>query len=316
MHLRPKPRPGQRVLPLLLLHGWPGSIREFYDLFPLLTNSPSAPIVFEVIAPSSPGYGWSDGPARVGCGPAEVAVILHNLMRRLVGSQRFYIQGGDWGSIIGSHLATLYPHAVRGYHSNFCMPKSLRSTLKLLLASWWPEAFVDRRHVAQVFPLVDKLRLIVRETGSFHLQATKPETLSAALGTPIALAAYLLEKFESALPGHDRDALLDNLMIYQLTGAFTTSARMYAEDVSEAQTALELWRVETAVPTACARFANDIGQSLDWQLRDKYTNLVQSTWHERGGHFAAMEVPQVLYADFVEFVAKVEAAHATGIIDE
>lgn len=269
------------------------------------TSDHGGPFVFEVVAPSLPGYAWSDGPAKVGFGPAEAAVVLRNLMLRL-GHSRFYIQGGDWGSIIGSHLATLYPQNVRGYHSNFCMPKTLLSTLKLLVASCWPTAFVDARFVGQVFPLADKLRLIVRETGAFHMQATKPETLSAVLYSPRALGAYLLEKFVSALPAHDRDAVLDNIMIYYLTQSFTTSARMYAEDVSVGQSALQLWRVPTAVPTGCVRFPNDIGQSLDWQLRDKYPNLVHSSWMAVGGHFAAMEVPAVLYEDLVTFVAKVE----------
>lgn len=305
IHLKPtQVAEGQLVVPLLLLHGWPGSVREFYDLFPMLTTSDGV-YVFEVIAPSLPGYGWSDGPAKTGFDPAEAAVVMRNLMLRL-GHRQFYVQGGDWGSIIGSHLATLYPQNVRGYHSNFCMPKTLLSTLKLLVASLWPTAFVDARFVAQVFPLADKLKLIAMETGSFHMQATKPETLSAVLYEPIALCAYLLEKFVSAVPGHDRDAVLDNIMIYFLTQSFTSSARMYAEDVSAGQAALELWRVPTAVPTGCARFQNDIGQSLDWQLRDKYTNLVHSSWFAVGGHFAAMEVPAVLYADLVAFVATVE----------
>lgn len=93
-------------------------------------------------------------------------------------------------------------------------------------------------------------------------------------------------------------------MIYYLTNSFTTCARLYAEDVSIQQSKYELWRVPTQVPTCCVRFANDIGQSLDWQLIDKYPNLIQSSWYENGGHFAAMEVPQILYKDFVQFVHK------------
>lgn len=128
----------------------------------------------------------------------------------------------------------------------------------------------------------------------------------AVLTSPTALAAYLQEKFISALPDHDIDAMLDNIMIYYLTNSFTTGARLYAEDVSAAQAALELWRVPTPVPTGCVRFRNDIGQSLDWQLRDKYPNLVHSTWYTEGGHFAALEVPDLLYADLVAFVKKLD----------
>lgn len=100
---------GKSVLPLLLLHGWPGSIREFYELIPLLTT-PKANnnFVFEVIAPSLPGYGFSDGAARPGLGPTQMGVIFNELMGRL-GHNKYYIQGGDWGSIIGRSMAILYP---------------------------------------------------------------------------------------------------------------------------------------------------------------------------------------------------------------
>lgn len=299
-------RKGAAVRPLLLLHGWPSTVRDFYDMIPMLTSPDDAgAIAFDVIAPSLPGYAWSDGPAKRGFGAAEMAVVLRNLMLRL-GYAEFYVQGGDWGSFVGSHLATLYPENVRGYHSNFCVPKTLLSTVKLLVASVWPTLFVAEEFAEQVFPLADKFKILLLETGSFHMQATKPETLTAMLYDPIALATYLQEKFISALPDHNVDDVLDNLMIHYLTNSFGTSARLYAEDIADEQAALELGRVPTPVPTACVRFPRDLGQSLDWQLRDKYPNLVQSSWYSVGGHFAAMEVPDVLYRDFYAFVRKVE----------
>lgn len=177
MHIKPTNVSGKTVVPLLLLHGWPGSVREFYDIFPLLTQSqPDSDFVFEVIAPSLPGFGWSEGAARTGFGSAENAVVLRNLMLRL-GHDHFVIQGGDWGSVIGSHLATLYPENVIGYHSNFCMPRTLLSIVKLLVVSVYPNAFVDAKYVDQMFPLGDKLKLMLLESGSFHIQATKPDTL-------------------------------------------------------------------------------------------------------------------------------------------
>lgn len=108
----------------------------------------------------------------------------------------------------------------------------------------------------------------------------------------------------AAYPTHDLDAILDNIMIYYLTNSAHTSGRIYAEFISDHQSAYELQRVPVTVPAACARFRRDISHSLDWQLRDKYVNLVQSTWYLEGGHFAAMEVPDVLYKDFVQFVDK------------
>lgn len=91
-------------------------------------------------------------------------------------------------------------------------------------------------------------------------------------------------------------------MIYYLTNSITTAVRLYSEALSKSQSALALMEVPTAVPTACARFWNDISHSLDWQLKDKYTKLMQSTYYENGGHFAAMEVPQILQKDFITFI--------------
>lgn len=120
--------------------------------------------------------------------------------------------------------------------------------------------------------------------------------------SPIGLAAYILEKFISFYPNYDTDALLDNIMIYYLTNSITTAVRLYAEAFTKSQNALGLMQVPTAVPTACARFWNDISHSFDWQLNQKYPKLIQSTYYESGGHFAAMEVPQILHKDFITFI--------------
>lgn len=134
------------------------------------------------------------------------------------------------------------------------------------------------------------------------------------------MAAYILEKFSTwTNPNYKslvdggldkrkdlQDAILDNIMIYYLTNSITTSMRLYAEAFTRKQRAYRLERVPTNVTTGCARFKNDIVQSLDWQLIDKYPNLIHSTYHNDGGHFAALEVPKILYADFLTFVKKVE----------
>lgn len=178
MHIKPENTAAKPIVPIVLLHGWPGSIVEFYKLFALFAApNEHSTYAFEVIAPSIPGFAWSDGSARRGFGSAEAAVVVRNLMLR-IGHTRFVVQGGDWGSVIGSHVATLYPQHVIGYHSNFCLPRTLLSVAKLVVASWWPTWFVDEQHVDQVFPLAEKLKLILSETGSFNIQSTKPETIS------------------------------------------------------------------------------------------------------------------------------------------
>lgn len=181
--MKPNNPEGKRVVPLLLLHGWPGSVREFYEFIPLLTNSnKDSPVAFEVIAPSLPGYGWSEGAAKTGFGPAQVAIVLRNLMLR-IGHKKFAIQGGDWGSIIGSNIATLFPQNVVAYHSNFCVVRTPLSTLKLVVASLWPTAFIDEKFVPMMFPLSEKIQLLIEETGYFHIQATKPDTIGEQLTT-------------------------------------------------------------------------------------------------------------------------------------
>lgn len=137
---------------------------------------------------------------------------------------------------------------------------------------------------------------------------------------PIGLAAYILEKFSTwtnenfrtlndggwnNFSSEYKDAILDNIMIYYLTNSITTSMRLYSESFTFKQLGLEIDRVPTDVPCGCSRFIHDMVHSMDWQLQDKYTNLVLSTYHDVGGHFAAMEQADLLFKDFAEFVRKV-----------
>ena len=171
------PNDNVRVLPLLLLHGWPGSVREFYDIIPhLVTPKPTRDFVFEVIAPSLPGYGFSQAASKPGLGPAQMAVVLKNLMSRL-GYEKFYVQGGDWGALIGDRMASLFPDNVSGLHSNMCVSSALISTVKLFLGSLWPALIVDEKYVEKIYPLSKMYSNILLETGYLHIQATKPDTV-------------------------------------------------------------------------------------------------------------------------------------------
>lgn len=122
---------------------------------------------------------------------------------------------------------------------------------------------------------------------------------------PVGLAAYFYEKWVTFYPNHQVDDILDIITIYYLTNSAHTAGRLYAEGFSARQFAHGIAGVPTYVPVACARFRHDLSHSLDWQLSDQFPNLVQSTWHEEGGHFAAMEMPLVLYRDLLEFVRKI-----------
>lgn len=144
--------------------------------------------------------------------------------------------------------------------------------------------------------------------------------LGAVLSSnPVGLAAYILEKFStwSDLKNRERndggfhnhytkDALLDNLMIYYLSNSITTSMRLYAEAMTSENRNSKIDLTPTAVPVGCARFKHDLKHDLDWQLTPKYTNLIHSTYHRNGGHFAALELPDVLFKDFSQFIQKLK----------
>lgn len=319
IHVKPKVPAGTKVLPLMLLHGWPGSVREFYEIIPkLTTKSNDKDFVFEVVVPSLPGYGWSQAASKQGFGPSRMAYIMNSLMTRL-GHQKYFLQGGDWGSVVANHMATYFQSNVLGVHLNMCGSNGLLAMLKTTVASFWPSAFVDEKYVDFYFPAMQKFTKIIGEAGYMLIQTTKPDTIGTTLvGNPVGLAAYILEKFSTwtnsayrALPdgGLEKyftlDSLLDNIMIYYLTDSITTSQRFYYEAFSEREVAIDLDRIPTKVPVACAKFRNELWHTLDWAMKDHFTNLVQSNHFEDGGHFAAMQLPDILYKDLVQFVEKV-----------
>lgn len=246
-----------------------------------------------------------------------MSIVLRNLMLRL-GHEKFLVQGGDWGSIVGSNMAALFPDNVLGYHSNMCSNMGPIGLLKMILANFMPSLFYEKQHSGFFKPLGEFFANTMEEMGYMHLQATKPDTIGTVLAhNPVGLAAYILEKFSTwtnsgfkHLPDggltkrYTMDALIDNVMIYYITNSITTSQRLYAEQFNKEQMGLQMDRVAVKVPTGCARFMYDLAHTTDCQLKDKFLNLVQSTYYEDGGHFAAMELPQVLYNDFIEFVKK------------
>lgn len=322
IHAKPtKTNADTKVYPMILLHGWPGTVREFYDIIPLLTTPSKDNIAFEVIAPSLPGYGWSEAAHKQGLGAARMAVIFRNLMKRL-GFEKYYVQGGDWGSLIGSNIATLYPESVLGYHTNMCAINTPMANIKIFFASFYPSLFMDEKYVSWVFPFWPKFVDLLQESGYMHIQATKPDTIGVALqNNPIGLAAYILEKFSTwtnkdyrQLPdgGLEKfftlDALLDNVMIYYLTNTITTSQRIYKEVFGDELVNLPLDRTPFEVPSACAHFKNELMHVPEFTLKEKHTRLLQSNYFEDGGHFAAMQLPKVVYNDFIEFVRKAQRA--------
>ncbi|KAG8541569.1 hypothetical protein GDO81_028687 [Engystomops pustulosus] len=185
VHVKPPHLPpGQKAVPLLLVHGWPGSFYEFYRIIPLLTepgkHGLDPKVTFEVICPSIPGYGFSEAPHKQGFDAVAAARIFYKLMLRL-GFSQFYLQGGDWGSLITTTLSQMRPEAVKGLHLNLLLMsnRGLRMLLCILLGRHLPWLVgLTREDVRRLFPYFEKsVYAVLRESGYLHIQATKPDTL-------------------------------------------------------------------------------------------------------------------------------------------
>ena len=290
LHVR---SPEPRAIPLLLTHGWPGSIVEFEKVIgPLVDPSAhggDAADAFHVIAPSIPGFAFS-GPTRErGWGVKRVATAFAELMGRL-GYDRYGAQGGDWGSAISRQLALLDQEHVVGVHLNTLATPPSGDPEEMKLLTERERAYLD---AAQRF----------RQQGSayFTIQSTRPQTLAYALtDSPAGLLAWIGEKFHewsdrcSGQSAIDPSQLLTNVSVYWFTGTANSSARLYFEFGRSGSS----WgKVETStVPTGVAVFPHEIAPPIR-RFAERSNNIVHWTEFDRGGHFAAMEEPDLLVAD-------------------
>ncbi|KYN03166.1 PREDICTED: juvenile hormone epoxide hydrolase 2-like [Cyphomyrmex costatus] len=305
IHVKPNNTEGKRVLPLLIVHGWPGSIMEFYKIIPLLTSpKPEHDFVFEVIAPSLPGFGFSSAATIPELSCIQMSAVLKNLMLRL-GYDKYYVQGGDWGSSVIHTMSCLYPQHVLGLHSNLCIVINKWILLKKALNLFSPLLWKKTKKRTG-FSLLG-------ETGYYHIQATKPDTVGVGLNdSPAGLAAYIIEKFSTGtnssykykadggfLEKYTYDELIDNLMIYWVSNSITTAMRIYAELYTKSNRSLNaiLERTPIKVPSACAQFPYEIMEQSPYELRKRFVNLLRITKMPRGGHFAAFEEPELLAND-------------------
>ena len=325
VHAKPSSSSEKRIVPLLLVHGWPGSFVEFLDIIPILTKG-TKDFAFEVIAPSIPGYGFSSAPQRPGFNGHYTAKIFRDLMMRL-GHEQFYCQGGDWGSMVTTLVSTFYPDRVLGLHVNMGgfftnggIAKSYLAQipgLKYLIA--------DPQDYDKVDGLLPSLGFLLQESGYMHLQGTKPDTVGMALScSPLGLAAYIMEKFstwtnaawremaDGGLDKHpiNKDRMLTNIMLYWLSNSITSSMRYYKENFSNMSTAV--MNTPIKVPVAFADFPNELMRIPRFQLKGKFPHLTSYNTMASGGHFAAMEVPQVLADDIIQFVSKVETKSSSA----
>ncbi|NWY05668.1 HYEP hydrolase, partial [Nothoprocta ornata] len=325
IHVKPPHvSPGQTVYPLLMVHGWPGSFYEFYKIIPLLTEPAQHglgedDVVFEVICPSIPGYGFSEAPHQKGFDTVAAARIFHKLMKRL-GFKEYYLQGGDWGAQITTNMAQMLPQSVKGLHLNvvFIITHGLRTFFSVMIGAYvpWLVGFT-REDARRMYPFVQKnIHYILRESGYLHLQATKPDTAGCGLNdSPVGLAAYILEKFstwtnrsfvqkdDGGLESkYSLDDLLTNVMIYWVTSSIVSSVRFYKENFSRNITDLQ----SVHVPTGVAAFPEELAHTPRTWAKKNLKNIVSYTYMPRGGHFAAFEEPRLLAQDIRQFVRKVE----------
>ena len=287
----------QKRVPILLIHGWPGSFIEFLQAAPLLQNGSTDFPGYDVVVPSLPGFGFSDQPNARGMHPGEIAERLHGLMQSL-GYEQYCVQGGDWGAIIGSALSLQHPEAVLKLHLNF-MPASKHLG----------DVSVEEKSLTVEERLYLEKQNLFRdiETGYSHIQSTRPQSLSYALhDSPVGLLGWILEKYwvwsdhdEDLWGTFRRDSILTNVMIYWLTGTILSASRIYYEAKMSGRSYLE-GKIE--VPTAYTRYPKEPWTAPISMIEDRY-NLVRFSEMDRGGHFAAFEQPELFAGDVGAFFA-------------
>jgi len=281
------------AFPLILTHGWPGSVVEFEKIIgPLVdpeAHGGSAADAFHVVCPSMPGYGFSDRPTQPGCDVRRVAQVNVELMAAL-GYQRYGAQGGDWGGVATPHMAVLDPDHCVAIHLNFAMAPQPPGDM--------PADEVDLM-----------VRNGVRNTdgiGYLQIQSTRPQTLGYGLNdSPAGLAAWISEKFRfwtdcggDPTSSVSRDDLLTNISIYWFTQTATSSARLYYESLHNGS--FGPVKGPVATPTGVAVFPQELMLTPRRWLEHHY-NLTHYTEMPRGGHFAAMEEPELFVEDLRVF---------------
>ena len=286
IHVR-SPRPD--ALPLVLTHGWPGSIVEFLDVIDGLTNPPDTSDAFHVVVPSLPGYGFSDRPSSTGWGIVHTARAWGELMRRL-GYERYGAQGGDWGAMVTTGLAQAFPHHVAGVHVNLPIVSLENAAMHDLTT--------DEQHALAM--IADHQRW---GRGYSEEQSTRPQTIGYGLtDSPAAQCAWILEKFWAwtDCDGHPERALskeqmLDNISVYWFTATAASSARMYWESLRGVN--LE----PVTVPSGISVFPRKIFPMSRRWCESRYTDLRMFNRLARGGHFAALEQPAVFVDEVRSF---------------
>ena len=301
IHFIIKKSSSPKAIPLILIHGWPGSIVEFLEIIDPLCEPEKYgndnEVCFDIIAPSIPGFAFSGKPENP-IGPRRIASIFNKLMTEKLGYKKYVAQGGDWGSAISTWLGFDHSKNCKGIHINMLPARHIDGPKTEEEKSW------DRQFSKDY----------VSQSGYFAIQSTKPQTLSyAMMDSPVGVAAWIIEKFyhwsdledRSLELTYQKDDLLTNIMIYILTKSFNTSSWIYYGRAKEGGRILSQDGRRVEVPTGCAVYPKEF---LTWPPKsyvERLFNIVHWSEMNRGGHFAALEQPSSLINDIQDFCKKI-----------
>ncbi|MDA9108509.1 epoxide hydrolase [Candidatus Pelagibacter sp.] len=288
---------GSNPAPLLLMHGWPGSVVEFLHIIEKLAHPEKfggkIEDAFDVIAPSLPGFGFSGRPSKP-IGPRKMAAILNKLMIEKLGCKNYLAQGGDWGATIANWIGYDHSNSCKAIHIN-CLTMRHADGPQSKEEEEWQKRF-DKDQIMQ--------------DGYRTQQATKPQTLSyAMMDSPVGIAAWIIEKMyswsdlkdDNIESAYSKDTLLANIMIYIVTKTFNTASWIYYGRREEGGRFFPKDFKKIEIPTAAAIFPAEMSEWPPKSYVDRIFNITQWTEMPSGGHFAALEEPELLVNDLVKF---------------
>ncbi len=289
----------KNALPLIMTHGWPGSVLELIKTIGPLTD-PTAhggtpEDAFHVVMPSMPGYGFSEVPAETGWGPDRIGRAWNVLMTRL-GYDRYVSQGGDWGAVISDAMARQAPDGLLGIHTN--MPATVPPEIAKALTNGEPAP--SGLSADEKIAYEQMNALYTKGAGYALMMVTRPQTLGYALtDSPVGLAAWYYDKFADwTYSGGDpeksltRDEMLDDISLYWFTGTATSGARLYWENNANNFNAVDI-----SIPAAITVFPGEIYQAPKSWAEKAYHNLIYYNKVDKGGHFAAWEEPDLFTSE-------------------
>lgn len=288
----------ENALPMIITHGWPGSIVEQLKIIDPLTNPTEyggqAEDAFDVVIPSMPGYGFSGKPTATGWGPERIARAWDVLMKRL-GYTNYVAQGGDWGAIVVDQMGVQAPEGLRAIHTN--MPCAVPPAID---AAAFTNAPVPEGLSADERHAYEQLANFYKDVYYAFFMGTRPQTLTALADSPVGLAAFMIDhdarslelivrSFNGVAEGLTRDDVLDNVTLFWLTNTGVSAARLYWENQLGFFTPKGV-----QIPVAASAFPDELFQVPKSWAEQAYPNLIHYNKLEKGGHFAAWEQPKSL----------------------